>query len=1291
MARHRDLFTTIRTEGSLLPSDLLSRIAANDTTVDGLRPADYHLINNERIGEIVNRSWNRMAGAWDSYEEALSRLPKDDPGTTVTRERWLLVLLQELGFGRLTPSGGITVDGRAFPVSHEWVGRVPIHLVGSRIDLDRRTPGVAGASRSSPHSLVQELLNASSLHLWGIVSNGLRLRVLRDNAALTRQAYVEFDLQAMMEGQVYPDFVLLWLLAHQSRFELDESGECWLERWAKTAEAQGTRALDTLRDGVQAAIEDLGSGFLQHPANDELRNTLRDGRLETLEYYRILLRLIYRFLFLLVSEDRDLLLLPDSAAPCRKLYLTHYSMSRVRRISERRSGTAHADLYEGLKIVMAALAHTGEASLALPALGSTLWATESIGQLATARLGNRALLAAVAALSFTSMDGVRRWTDYGNLGSEELGSIYESLLELTPDINLDLGAFALVSRGGHERRSTSSFYTHTALIAACLDTTLDPLMDQAVRSADPTEALLSLRILDPACGSGHFLVAAAHRLAKRVATSRTGEVEPSPHDVRTALRAVIGRCLYGVDLNSMAVELCKVSLWLEALTPGKPLSFLDHRIVRGNAVVGATPRMLARGIPDDAYKALIGDESNATAGPRKRNALERDGQRSLLFAAASADASPELRALAGRVDDVSDDDITATEEKSRRLEEWRSSTVARRERLAADAWCAAYLLPKQKGQLCVTTDMVRAIREDFAGSSADVHADVARVASDYGVFHWHLEFPHVFSPDRGGVDADTGWHGGFDLVLGNPPWKSMSPDVREFFSAYDPAIRDVDKAGQELIMTSLLEDAGIRTRWDEYRRKLYAQAHFFKTSGRFQLFAPGNFGKGDFDIFRMFVETVLQTARPGGMCTQVVKAGFYNSPNCMAIRQRLFANYEWTHLIACINTGGVWFRGVHAQTTFCIYAAIKGESTKAVQAAFGIDSEPRLRGALANDHVNINPAVVRAQSSALIIAEQADAGIQELAARMYAAWPMFGDVVEGLPLREYMREVDMGNDRDRFVEDASGLPVYEGRMVDAFDYRAKGYRSGRGRKAVWPSLSFADTDKSIQPQWHVPLDRVPNKARDRVNSYRVGFCDVVSPTNERSLMAALIPPGTIAGHKVPTFSYPDGSAWAYLLWLAVANSFTMDYLVRQKVATTMSLTVLDSLPFPRLPLDDLRVQTLCPLALRLSCTGPEMTDYWNAMSRHGWCQAIAPGEAPPGLITEDGRALARAQIDAVVARDLFGLSRTDLAQILDSFRTTQKYDEKRWGEYRSKRLIIASYDDDERGAVTPTILSHSGA
>ncbi len=199
---------------------------------------------------------------------------------------------------------------------------MPIHLVGAGVELERRTKGVAGAAKMSPHSLVQDYLNRTAERLWGIVSNGRELRLLRDNVSFTRQAYLAFDLEAMFSGEVYADFALLWLTCHQSRLEPqdDKIEGCWLERWTQAAQTQGTRALNTLRDGVETAISTLGAGFVAHPANAALREDLRSGELATADYYRELLRLIYRLIFLFVAEDRALLHPDGSTEDARARY-----------------------------------------------------------------------------------------------------------------------------------------------------------------------------------------------------------------------------------------------------------------------------------------------------------------------------------------------------------------------------------------------------------------------------------------------------------------------------------------------------------------------------------------------------------------------------------------------------------------------------------------------------------------------------------------------------------------------------------------------------------------------------------------------------------------------------------------------------------------------------------------------------------------------------------------------------------------------------------------------------------
>ena len=777
--RHREVFTSIQSEGAILPPDLLQRIFSGDTDLDGLKPKDYHLAEGEKLNEAISRSWNVLQGHWSSFQTGREKLAEEDTGTTITRERWLLPLFRELGYGRLLPHKAIEIERKTYPISHNW-HNTPIHLVGCKVDLDRRMAKVAGAARSSPHSLVQELLNRSDEYLWAFLSNGMRLRILRDNLSLTRQAYVEFDLETMMEGEIYSDFVLLWLLCHQSRVETEKVEECWLEKWSKVAQEQGTRALDQLRDGVEDAIKALGSGFLKQPLNWALREKLKAGHLNKQDYYRQILRLIYRLLFLFVAEDRDMLFDPDSESEAREFYAEHYSTTRLRRMAEKFRGTRHSDLYQGFRLVSEKLGDHGCIELGLPALGSFLFGKKkALPDLEISEISNEDFLTSIRALAFTLDQGTLRAVDYKNLGTEEFGSVYESLLELHPELNVDTGTFELKTIGGHERKTTGSYYTPSSLVQCLLDSALDPVLDGAVSKPDPEKAILDLKICDPASGSGHFLIAAAHRIARRLAAIRTGDEEPAPDAMRTALRDVIGRCIYGVDLNPMAVELCKVALWMEALEPGKPLSFLDHKIQCGNSLLGTTPKLIADGIPSEAFKPIQGDDPKYCSVLRRRNEKEKQGQ-TTMWASMVAESHTEYGGLSDlyrALDEMDDASVKAVVEKENQFDQLLGSASYQHSKLIADALCAVFVWPKQKNTPePATQDIFRQFQLSNSQVPSETVKEVTRLAKKYRFFHWHLAFPDVFRVQNEEVKLEndqTGWTGGFSVVLGNPPWERI--------------------------------------------------------------------------------------------------------------------------------------------------------------------------------------------------------------------------------------------------------------------------------------------------------------------------------------------------------------------------------------------------------------------------------------------------------------------------------------------------------------------------------------
>jgi hypothetical protein len=319
---------------------------------------------------------------------------------------------------------------------------------------------------------------------------------------------------------------------------------------------------------------------------------------------------------------------------------------------------------------------------------------------------------------------------------------------------------------------------------------------------------------------------------------------------------------------------------------------------------------------------------------------------------------------------------------------------------------------------------------------------------------------------------------------------------------------------------------------------------------------------------------------------------------------------------------------------------------------------------------------------------------------MYQQAPPLGRRIPETPHRDFLRELESGHVQKFLTEDASQLAHYEGRMISQYDHRAKGYRSGRARSAVWADLPFGSAEKSIQPQWYVPRDKVPAQARLRIDLYRVGFCDVASPTNERTLVASVIPPNCIAGDKVPTVLMRSQRPTAdLLLWLAVANSFVMDFLVRMKVSLKMALTILDSLPFLRLPAEDPRAKRLITAALQLVCTGPEMIGLWNSMADEGLVEAVAIDAFAPGIVDTEERERVIAEIEAEVAL-LYGLTAEDVAYIMDTFPIVKRRDIAAYGTYRTKDSILDVYDrmkhdlnpgERSRILVAPSVAGHPRA
>jgi hypothetical protein len=1313
-----DIFTTVRVEGSILPTDLLQRVAAGDPRLEGLRAEDYGLVG-EKVNEATNHAWSRLLGAWESFKTARENLPLSDSGNKLTVDRWLLPFWKVLGYGSLEKAKPFVFDEKTYPVSHTRY-HSPIHLVSFRQDLDKRVE--AEGKQFSPHGLVQEFLNRSETHQWGFVSNGLKLRILRDNVRLTRQAFVEFDLQAMFDGKQYADFALLWRVCHESRVNAEKPEQCWLERWSKVAAEQGLRALDQLRTGVENAVKALGRGFLSCAANTELKAALKSNRLSPQDYYRQLLRVVYRFLFLFVAEDRELLFDPTASDAAKVRYIRFYSTARLRRMAERLRGTPHTDLFEGFSLVLTKMGTTGCPDLGLPAIGG-LFDPARAPNLCDCRLANSDLLEAIRAMAVISDGQARRSVDYRNLGAEELGSVYESLLELQPRFDPDAITFTLQSASGNERKTTGSYYTPTSLITCLLDSALDPVLDEAARKPDAEAAILNLKVCDPACGSGHFLIAAAHRIAKKLAAVRTQEDEPAPDAVRHALRDVIGRCIFGVDINPMAVELCQVALWMESLEPGKPLSFLDHHIQCGNSLLGTTPALLAKGIPDEAFEPIEGDEKKFCSGLKKLNKDERRGQGNLFTDMKPWEQLGNMPAAMATLESLPDDTVDAVHEKERRYAELQSEATYRTSgRFLSDCWCAAFVWKKTKDAelLPMTEGRFRRIERHPYDIEPQEYAEVRRLAKQYEFFHWHLAFPGVFHYPAKGEAPDnelTGWCGGFDVVLGNPPWERIKLQEQEWFAAHGR--EDIAGARTASIRSKLIrelesKDPVLLRAFLEDRRKAEGESHIVRDSsgidektgerrGMFPLCS-----RGDVNTYTLFVELNRTLLQPTGRVGCIVPTGIATDDTTKIFFQDVVGSQSLATLFGFENEEFL-FPGVHHSTKFCLLTMLGSARPQttidfvffARQVDHLADRSRRFTLSAADlellsPNTRTCPVFRSAKDAELtktiyrrvpVLLKEGSNDGNPWGVRFMAMFHMAND--SGL----FRTAADLGTDGwilegNIFRKGhAEYLPLYEAKMMHQFDHRWGTYegqteaQANQGKLPELDSQQHSDPNRLAIPRYWVDCSEVNARLKDRWEfQWFIGWRDICRNTDSRTAIASVLPRVAIGGTTylmLPVEQKPAAIACLY----CTLCTFAFDYVVRQKLGGTH----LNLMPMKQLPVLSPggfeqschwdRSQTLAgwigQRVLELTYTAHDLKSFANDCGYTG----------DPFVWNEDRRFQLRCELDAAFFH-LYGISEADADYIMETFPIVKAKDIEAHGTYRTKDTILRLYREFSRPSLT---------
>jgi hypothetical protein len=1147
---------------------------------------------------------------------------------------------------------------------------------------------------------------------WGLLLASAKMRVYRRSSGISQQ-YLELDLDSLVELDDEPTWKAFAAIFRAPAFRLGADGVQLIRRVVDESRRHASALAADMRADVVDAAEAIIQGALEHPANAELLG--ESSRADLQRLFEETLYYLYRILFVLYAEARDVL--PVSGAGA---YATTYSADHLIELARgghaTRNGTYYGDTLRRLFDLLRHGPAEAAQALGVEPVGGELFDQEQTRLLDRCTIADPAWARALTSIALGAPGSTRRRlgrrSSFAELGVDQLGSIYEGLLVLEPYLapgprmqvlvdgdrrvleadqaegyrvlrHLEAGDFVLESASGR-RKGSGSFYTPHEITEYLTHTALDPIVAPIVdrAAADPQTAarlLLAVRVCDPAMGSGAFLVQAARVLGLALARIRAAGAggRVTPEMVRQAERTVVRDCLYGVDLNPLAVALAKVSLWLETLEQGKPLSFLDAHLRCGDSLVGVEfttedgelsavdlatwPAAAARGLIT-YLKKEAGERGEPVLERLKNRKAPKNATQAKLPGIDSSAIEETLRriaeerlALLAREAETLDDALEAA--KAFRSIEVAEESLRNRLRTAADFWCAQWFGDGEDALVDDFGTVAPATVPDFETIVARLLAGqpvpepllpqleaATLVAERRHFFHWALEFPEVMIE-----------RGGFDAVIGNPPWNTLSPDVKEFFSTYDPTVfrRGVSKADQEARKAELRQDPDVDAEWRAEARFLHELSAYAKpASGRFHWYAPdGQLRKGDANVFRLFVERAYTLLCPGGRLGQVLPDSCYVSSPATGVRQRLLTEGVLERCYVFENRKGIFPIDSRIKVVLLV-AQRSGGPTDRFKAAFfvgkngaggdravGLDTIPDVLAQLDREAPELSVAQIRALApSTWSFPELQTALDAEVAAQCVTAASPLNLDERGWGLT-YCAELHADRDAWRFREeeyferlrarreglrwiDVDGVewwPLVEGHLLYHLEFPVRGKKP-----RYWVNgPEVADIGGRRNSDGSSVMDH-----------YRVGWRKVASATNERSAVSAILPPKTAC--KDSTYTVWGGSIPPERV-LALASalaSFCFDYLVRFSGRTNLTFSAVNACAVPSFDL----LEPVIPLTAEVVCANEEFDDLWTAFN---------PGHPRPALDPWE-IAARRAAIDAVVAA-AYRLSLPQYAAVLCTF------------------------------------------
>jgi len=680
------------------------------------------------------------------------------------------------------------------------------------VALDKSRGGKAQKDMANPSYQIERYLRDTPPK-WAVLTNGKLWRLYHEDTSGKLDCYYEVNLPELMKQvertrQLEP-FKYFYLFFRRQAFPEVPLGSSFLDRVREESLAYAQKVGSDLQENVYRAMKILAEGFFAEPSNS-LSHSEEDIR----SVQDNSMRLLYRLLFIFYAESRKLL--DTDNRRYREMSLKKLKEEIAEKLDQGEAPLAVRSTYwEGLRDLFRLINDGSEAfgysreEFYIPAYNGGLFDPEKNPFLSSKRIGNSYLAEAIDLLARSEGERGKAFVDYSSLDIRHLGSIYEGILEYRlhragesmaavrekgrevwlPEKEagsrkvtdrVEAGRLYLVTDKG-ERKATGSFYTPEYIVKYIVKNTLGPLIDKMMEEAMMSvelrqgllKKLLSLKVLDPAMGSGHFLVEATDYIAREIIhareMARQEDLESeavAEADIHWARREVVRNCIYGVDLNPMAVELAKLSLWLTTVAANKPLSFLDHHLRCGNSLIGAELGRLTvlPGRPSEDTPLWSFGLKSHTEGLLKKYSL--------------------MAALP-------DDSLAMVKWKEDQFRQIKDGELSKRMAELADVWLSTYFGNK------VSEDdyfeMQNHINpEKFPDWSAlrsqEWFLRAQEIAQAKRFFHWELEFPEAFQ----------GESRGFDVVIGNPPYDVLAEKEREEelsdFLNYVKASKDLNPA-----------------------------------------------------------------------------------------------------------------------------------------------------------------------------------------------------------------------------------------------------------------------------------------------------------------------------------------------------------------------------------------------------------------------------------------------------------------------------------------------------------------